>query len=184
MSNRSTRLLVLGLGNVLLSDDGVGPAALALLRRHHRPPVGTLVLDGGTLGLALLPYIEDAESVLLVDAVMADAPVGTLVRLDGNDVGPAVATRLSPHQVGVADLLEGARWHERQPPQLTLLGLVPESLELGIGLSPDVASALPQLVDRIVGEAERLGCGFERADAGRPLSPVLDIADLSLGEAR
>jgi hydrogenase maturation protease len=182
MNSRPIRLLVLGLGNVLLSDDGVGPAAIARLRDEHQPPDGVLVLDGGTLGLSLLPYIEDADAVVLVDAVKADAPVGTVLRLDGDDVGPAVATRLSPHQVGVADLLDGARWHERQPRDLTLLGIVPDSLELGVGLSPAVARALPRLIDRIVGEAARLGCGFEKVATG-PLPPAIDVARVSLGEA-
>ena len=184
MSSRPTRLLILGLGNVLLSDDGVGPAAIALLGRRHQAPPGVRVLDGGTLGLSLLPYIEDAEAVLLVDAVQADAPVGTLIRLDGDAVGPAVATRLSPHQVGVSDLLEGARWRDRQPLQLTLLGVVPDSLELGVGLSPDVARALPHLVHEIVSEAGRLGCEFDMIDAGDLTAASIDIARLSLGEAR
>jgi hydrogenase maturation protease len=180
MSNRATQLLVLGLGNVLLSDDGVGPATISLLRVGHQPPEGVLVLDGGTLGLSLLSYIEDAETVLLVDAVKADAPAGTLVRLDGDDVGPAVATRLSPHQVGVADLLEGARWHERQPRRLVLLGIVPDTFELGVGLSPAVGLAVPELVRHIVAEARRLGCPFVNETASAP--PVqLDIARLSLG---
>ena len=102
------------------------------------------MLDGGTLGLALLPYLEDAESVILVDAVKADAPPGTLVRLAGDDVGPAVATRLSPHQIGVADLLDGAHWRDRYPSRVLLLGMFPESLDLEVGLSPRVAAALPR----------------------------------------
>ena len=126
--NSRTPLLVLGLGNLLLEDDGVGPAALALLAERYEPPVGVQVFDGGTLGLSLLPYVEDAASVILVDAINADEPPGTFVRLDGDEVAPAVATRLSVHQVGVADLLEAARWSDRLPPRLVLLGLVPESM--------------------------------------------------------
>ena len=159
MSER-TALLVLGLGNLLLEDDGIGSAAVALLNERYTPPDGARVLDGGTLGLSLLPYLEDADTVILVDAVKSDAVPGVFVRLDGNDVPPAVATRLSPHQVGVADLLDGARWLGRYPRQLVLLGLVPESMELAVGLSPRVQPALPVLVERIVEEARALGFVF------------------------
>jgi hydrogenase maturation protease len=112
MSDR-TPLIVLGLGNVLLEDDGVGVAAVTLLRDGYDVPAGVRILDGGTLGLSLLPYLEEAEVLILVDAIRADAPPGSFVRLDGDAVPPAVATRLSPHQIGVADLLDGARWLDR-----------------------------------------------------------------------
>src|SRR4030095_11099055 len=76
-------LLILGLGNVLLEDDGVGAAAFSLLLDRFPPPAGVNVLDGGTLGLSLLPYLETADSVILVDAVRADGARGALVRLYG-----------------------------------------------------------------------------------------------------
>ena len=176
-----TPLLILGLGNVLLGDDGVGPAVIARLRESYVAAAGSLLLDGGTLGLSLLPYLEDARAVILVDAVAADAPAGTLVRLEGADVGPAVATRLSPHQVGVADLLEGARWHDREPARLVLLGVVPEAIELGVGLSPAVRRALPRLVDLVIHEAG--ACGFPLAHRAEPAPDSFDIARLLIETA-
>jgi hydrogenase maturation protease len=163
--NERIPLLVLGLGNVLLADDGVGAAAVARLRDAYDWPDNVRVLDGGTLGLSLLPWVEQADTVLLVDAVRTDDPAGTLVRLDGDDVAPAVATRLSPHQIGVADLLDGARWRERYPGRVILLGLVPASIELAVGLTPEVAPALGSLVDRIVEEAGALGFAFRAKSA-------------------
>ena len=150
-------LLILGLGNVLLEDDGVGAAAVALLLDRFDVPEGVRVFDGGTLGLSLLPYVQAADTVILVDAVRADAPPGTLIRLDGDEVGPAVATRLSPHQVGVADLLDGARWLEQYPRRVVLWGLVPASMELAVGLSRPVHASLADLVDRVVDEARCIG---------------------------
>ena len=104
LMNDGNRLLILGLGNALLSDDGVGPAIVARLRDAYVVPPGVQCVDGGTLGLSLLPHLEDAGMVILVDAVAADAEPGTLVRLEGSEVGPAIETRLSPHQVGVAEI--------------------------------------------------------------------------------
>ena len=139
------------------------------------------MLDGGTLGLSLLPYLEAADAVILVDAVRAEGRPGTLVRLDGEDVAPAVATRLSPHQVGVADLLDGARWLGRYPERVVLLGLVPESMDLAVGLSPRVRPALPALVERVVDEARSLGFAFRprSADETLPGPRTVDVARLA-----
>lgn len=154
-------LLILGLGNVLCSDDGVGPAAVAELRRRYRTPADAAVLDGGTLGLALLPHLESARDVILVDAVAGEGPPGSLVDLSGSDVPPAVRERLSPHQIGVADLLQGARWRDRLPARLQLLGIVPATLKTGLGLSPAVRAALPALVRRVAEAAGALGYEFQ-----------------------
>jgi hydrogenase maturation protease len=157
MPDSGSRLLILGLGNLLCTDDGVGPAAAQAIAETRVVPDDVQVLDGGTLGLALLSYLEDAEQAILVDAIDTDAPPGTLVRLEGDDVGPAVAARLSVHQVGVSDLIEAARWRGRIPPTLVLLGLVPESTELGITLSPRVQAGMPALLNAVVDEARALG---------------------------
>jgi hydrogenase maturation protease len=153
-------LLVLGLGNVLCGDDGLGVAAVGLLNRRHAAPAGVDVLDGGTLGLALLSHLTGARRAILVDAVRTGARPGSFVRLEGKMVMPTVLERLSPHQVGVADLLLAAQLIERAPEHLVLLGLVPDALDFGLGLSPAVARRLPDLVERIVSEARALGYEF------------------------
>lgn len=157
VTSRPVGLLILGLGNVLCGDDGLGVAAVRRLQELYDVPDGVSLLDGGTLGLGLLPYIEDSERVLLVDAIRDDGPAGSFVRLSGEDVGPAVAHRLSVHQVGVTDLLDAARWRDRLPVELILLGLVPQSLELSIDLSPPLKARLDDLVERVAEEARRLG---------------------------
>lgn len=151
------RLAILGVGNVLCMDDGLGPAAVERLSRDYVVPDGVAVLDGGTLGLSLLPIIEDSDRVLIVDAIRMDAPPGTLVFLQGGDVLPAVRLRLSVHQVGVADLLDAARMRGALPPALTLLGIVPATMDLGWELSPPVRQALPRLLDAIVDHVRMLG---------------------------
>ena len=176
------RLLVLGLGNLLCGDDGLGAAAVARLERDYEAPDEALVLDGGTLGLSLLPYLEDTEDAILIDAIRDDAPTGALVRLAGDDVGPAVLHRLSPHQVGVADLLDGARLHDRYPRRLVLLGLVPLTLGLGVERSAQVEAKLPRLVDAVVAEARRMGHFFvprtEHAKSIRPDGHVARVFGL------
>jgi hydrogenase maturation protease len=147
-------VVVLGLGNVLCGDDGVGVAAVRALEDCAAP--GVHVIDGGTLGLALLDYFDADRALLILDAIAADAPPGTLVRLEGADVAAAARARLSVHQVGVADLLDAARLTGREPSRLVLLGLVPGSLELAVDLTPPVAARLPDLVAAARAEIERL----------------------------
>ena len=150
-------VLVLGLGNVLLGDDGLGAAAVARVERDYRVPAGVRLEDGGTLGLSLLGLLAESEHVILVDAVRADGPPGTLVRLDGADVTNAVRDRLSPHQVGVADLLDAARLIDSYPSSVTLLGLVPDVIDLAVVRSNAVDRKVDELVAAIVDEVQSLG---------------------------
>jgi hydrogenase maturation protease len=153
-------LLVLGLGNLICQDDGLGVAAVIRLLDHYRPAPGVRVLDGGTLGLALLPTLEAADTVLIVDAIRSDGPPGSLVRLEGEDVAQAAENRLSVHQVGVSDLIGAARWQGSLPGRLILLGLVPGSMDLGLERTPAVEAALPALVDAVRAECAALGYPF------------------------
>lgn len=150
-------LLILGLGNLLLGDDGLGPAAVERLEREFHVPDGVMVADGGTLGMALLALVAQSDHVILADAVQQDAPAGSLVRIEGGDVAPAVRERLSPHQVGVADLLDAARLAACYPQSVTLLGLVPDRIDLSLEKSEAVQKGLNALVEAIVLEASALG---------------------------
>jgi len=156
-AKKAISLLVLGLGNVLLGDDGLGAAAIARIERNYRIPPGVHLEDGGTLGLSLLGLLAESDCVILVDAVRTDSPPGTLVRIDGEDVMDAVRERLSPHQVGVADLLDAARLIDCYPATVTLLGLVPEAIDLSIVRSSSVEARLDELVEAVVREVQSLG---------------------------
>jgi hydrogenase maturation protease len=170
------RLLVLGLGNVLLGDDGLGAAAVTRMERDYRIPPGVQLEDGGTLGLSLLGLLAESERVILVDAVRTGNPPGTLVRIDGEEVMDAVRDRLSPHQVGVADVLDAARLMDCYPASVTLLGLEPDTIELSVVRSSAVEAGLDGLVETIVREVQRLGYPMrpETGSAERDY-PIRDI---------
>jgi hydrogenase maturation protease len=165
-AQRGVPVLILGLGNVLLGDDGVGPLALARLECDYHVPAEVRLVEGGTLGLALLGEITQAEHVILVDAVATGEPPGTLVRLDGEAVGDAVRDRLSVHQVGVADLLDAARLIGCYPRSVVLLGVVPEAIGLGVERTAAVEGAFTALVSAIVREV--MGFGYELVLQPRP----------------
>jgi hydrogenase maturation protease len=157
-------VLVLGLGNVLCADDGAGVAAVHRLRRAYELPASVRVVDGGTLGLDLLAVIAASDRVILVDAVRADAPAGTLVRIAGDDVAPAVYERLSPHQVGVADLLASAALCDRYPGEVVIAGIVPATTALQLGCTPAVAAQIDALVESVIRELRRWGIEPVRRD--------------------
>lgn len=185
MSPDSTgRAVVLGLGNVLCGDDGLGVVAVERLRARFAWPEEVALVDGGTRGLALLSILEAADQVWILDAVRADGAPGSLVRIDGEEVEPALRERLSPHQIGVADLLDALHWRGRWPGQLRVLGLVPEDLSLRLGLSAPVAAGLAALEAALVAEVEGAGHavrpGRIDAAADRPLGDACLAGALGL----
>ncbi len=165
-----TETLVLGLGNILLHDEGIGVWVVEALRRHFEFPERVTILEGGTLGLDLLPYLDGVERLLLIDAVKLGLTPGTLVRLEGTEVPAALDVKISPHQVGVQDLLACARLMGWEPPEIVLRGMEPECLEAGIGFSPSVATALPLLEAKVLDELRCWGVPGRVMDTVLPSS--------------
>jgi len=158
-------LLVLGLGNVLVGDDGLGVVVIDRLTRDFEISDAVHVVDGGTLGLSLLPLLQDFNAAIFVDAVRSgDAPPGTLIRIAGDDVVAAARQHLSVHQIGVADLLDAARLTGSYPSELVLLGLVPADLEIGVGLSASVLLNVPALIKAVVSEIARFGVSLHERE--------------------
>ncbi len=157
----SERSIVLGLGNLLNRDEGLGVQCLDPLRRRLGSVAGLEILDGGVLGLDLLPLVESASTLLLLDAVDARKPPGTLIELAGLEIPLYGRAKLSWHQVTFQEVLELAAMRSRLPERLRLVGIQPADLSIGIELSPAVAAALPALVDRAA--AVLAGWGFKWA---------------------
>ena len=141
--------VVLGLGNTLHSDDGIGPQAIERLRNDARVPGDVSLIEGGTLGLELLTYIWDCSYLLVLDAVDVGQPPGTLVRMSSEELQTLPGTG-SVHQLGVADLLVALRVLANRTPEVVLLGVQPASIEWGTELSPAVAAVLPALTDAAI----------------------------------
>jgi len=148
------RIMLLGLGNLVRSDDGVGVHAVQRLKNDVRLPQGVEVLDGGTLGLQLLPAIEDATHVLAIDAVNTGAEPETVVRFDMSELTPLPGSP-SVHQIGFADLLSALQWKGKFPEHMVLLGVQPEETGWGTELSARVEAALPALTQAAIDELEQ-----------------------------
>ena len=158
-----TETLVLGLGNILLGDEGVGVRVIERLLEQVEFPEEVQVLDGGTLGLDLLPYLEGAARLLVVDAAQARKPAGTLVRLTGREIPIFLdASTVSPHQEGLQDLLAVAALKGYLPEEVVFLGVQVGSLGVSLELSPAVAAQVNPMVERVLEELTRWGIEFER----------------------
>lgn len=145
------------MGNILLEDEGLGVRALESLGRDFELPAGVELLDGGTTGMGLLDDISGRDHVLVLDAVQTGEPPGTLVVMRGDQVPVYFGIRVTPHQLGLADVLATLELSGEQPGSVTVLGMVPQSLEMSLQLSELVRSRLGELVDLAVGELTRLG---------------------------
>jgi hydrogenase maturation protease len=151
------KILVLGIGNLVMTDDGIGVRVVQLLGERYRFPEEVTVLDGGTLGLDLLPRIEEARRLIIVDAVETGEPPGTLVRLSGEEIPQALETKLSPHQMGLKDLLTVASLLDYAPEETVLWGVQPESIEMELRLSAPVEAQLEPLVGKVLEELAAWG---------------------------
>jgi hydrogenase maturation protease len=149
----ASNIVVIGVGNTILSDEGVGVHAARLLESDPRVPAGVTILDGGTLGLELIPYASDASRVLLLDAMNSDDAPGTLARMTGKDLLGTTAGR-SVHQLGVADLIAALFLVSSGPQEIVVFGVQPANTDWGTTLSPAVEAALVPLVDAAVGQIE------------------------------
>ncbi len=139
--------VVLGLGNAIMGDDGAGLVVLDHLRALQFSPEVRFVY-GGVWGLALLADVESAGSLLLLDAVHADAPPGAVVVLEGEAIPRFLSMKISPHQVDVRELLALATLRGALPPRVALVGVQIAQVDLSTDLSPEVQAALPAMRER------------------------------------
>jgi len=160
--------LVIGLGNPIMADDGVGLAALDRLRESWSLPPSVRLVDGGTWGMNLLPLIEDAAEVLLLDAIDWGGPPGEMVVLEREQVPRYLGLKLSPHQVDLREVLALAELRDRLPGKLVAIGLQPARIEMFSGLSPEVEARMDRLLSAII---ERLGRW------GHPAVPLARLAN-------
>ncbi len=147
-------ILVLGIGNPLLGDDGLGVQVVRKLRTLDSLPPAEL-LDGGTAGLYLLPHLEGRSHILVVDAVDFGGTPGQIVRLRPSQVPAQVAMKLSEHQVTFQEVLALMGLMGVEPRELLLLGVQPRSTHWGDPLSPEVQAAIPQVMEEIGSQLAR-----------------------------
>lgn len=166
------KVLILGIGNVLWADEGFGVRCVEVLADTHALPDSVRLLDGGTQGLYLLPFLEEAEALIVFDAIDYGLPAGTMKVVRDGDV-PAFmgAKKMSLHQTGFQDVIATAQLMGYCPPRMVLIGCQPVELEdYGGGLRPAVAARIPEALAIARGVLAEWGVPVA---AGRTDSPLL-----------
>ena len=153
--------LVLGLGNPLVGDEGFGVEAVRRLQARYRFPPEVEVVDGGTLGLRLLPLLEDADRILILDAVAVGARPGSLVQLGWDEVRRRLPVKISPHQETVSEVLALLELRRGAPERFCVLGVQPANLAFATALSPAVEAALEAALERAVDILSEWGSAAE-----------------------
>lgn len=151
------KVVVLGVGNTLLEDEAIGVRAVEELQRRYEVPPEVQVIDGGTAGMELLESLEDLDKLIIVDCVRVGQPPATIIRRVDDEVPNFFRMKISPHQIGISDVLAALTLRERFPKRLALIGIQPKSLECGIELTPEVAAVLPEVVRMAVEELRSFG---------------------------
>ena len=157
-----SKTLVLGVGNLLLTDDGVGIHAIQRLQEIAELPEEVQVLDGGTTGLDLLYHLEGVSRLLIIDAVEIRQKPGTLKRLTGDEVPSYLSLKMSPHEIAIPDLLVAAKLRDLYPEEVVVWGVQPETIDVGVELSAVIAARLDEIVERVLEELENWGIVVRR----------------------
>jgi hydrogenase maturation protease len=156
--------LVLGIGNVLWADEGFGVRAVEALNAGYRFPESVRVMDGGTQGLFLLPYVQAAHKLLVFDAIDFGLPEGTMRLIRDGEVPRYMgAKKVSMHQTGFQEVLASAALLDELPERLVLIGVQPETLDdYGASLCPAIKARIPEALALALGVLNEWGVSWQR----------------------
>jgi len=155
------RVLIGGVGNVLLADDGVGPYVARLLEARYQFEEGVEIADLGTPALDLIDEISGRDAVILVDSVDTDAEPGSVLLYRKADVMQhAPGVRMDPHSPALVETLLSAELFAVAPAEVLLIGVKPKSFDAGCSLSEPVKASLEHVIAEVLGELDRLGIAY------------------------
>lgn len=137
---------VIGLGNILLKDEGVGVHVVNAVRQRYSCSPEVEFIDGGTLGLDLLPLIQGRRNLLLLDAINFGKDPGYIGILNDDEIPSTITAKLSVHHIGLSDVLYAAKLLGDIPPTMRLIGIQPESIEVGLELTERISNKMEQMV--------------------------------------
>ncbi len=142
---------ILGIGNLLLKDEGFGVHVINYLEDNYRLPEEVHLQDGGTAGIYMAPFLEEVDSLIVVDVIGVDAAPGTLHRFNGDELmGANVQMSMSPHQLGLLEILEICKLRNQEPEHVEFIGIVPAEIDTHIGLSEALSGKEIEVAEMVV----------------------------------
>jgi hydrogenase maturation protease len=163
-----SRILVIGLGNILMQDEGVGVRVAELLESRYELPPEVEVIDGGTTGTELFQPMRGKERLIVTDCVSTGDAPGTLVRLADEQVPAFFQTKISNHQLGLSDLLALLAVSGDAPEHVTIIGMVPYHLNNTLGLSEETQLGIEAMLQMLVDELAMAGVTVRRRQEPLP----------------
>jgi len=144
------RITVLGLGNILMQDEGIGVYIANLLKINYKfePPIQ--IIDGGTTGTDLLPYFENSDNVLIIDAVNFEKYPGYIKTIKNDEILVTLTAKISMHHLGLSDVLSVTKLLNIEPSEIYLVGIQPASLELGLEVSDEIKNLSEKILEIIL----------------------------------
>jgi len=158
---------IIGIGNILLQDEGVGVHALNRLMEGYELPDSVNLIDGGTMGLDLLPFVEGSERILFIDAVDFRKEPGSIGIIEDEELPAIVRTKVSPHQIGLSDLLSVLKLLEKGPKSIAVIGIQPERIQTGTELSDTIRGRIDDLLNAIIEKLRQWGIEVKEKDVSR-----------------
>ena len=157
----NNEIVLLGVGNILLTDEGLGVHVVKALKENYTftPPIS--IIDGGTMGMELLTYMQGMKKILLVDAINGGDAPGTVYEFPHKELEQYFTEHISVHEVGMQDILRIRAIQEEPLEDAIVIGVEPESLELGFEPSEVVQRALPEVKDRVLNVLRQWGVQVE-----------------------
>lgn len=167
MENETKKIGILGIGNLLLSDESFGIHVIQYLEQHYLFPDSVTLLDGGTAGIYMAPFLETHDPIFVVDVVnLKDTAAGSLYSFTAEEAknGP-LQPRMSPHQLGILEILDICKLRDVNPETVEFFCVVPESLATGLEMSECVAAQVAKISDLLVQRLQSLGHTIERQES-------------------
>lgn len=160
---QTKKIGILGVGNILLSDEGFGIHLLRYLEEHFHFPPEVELMDGGTAGIYMAPFLEECNPVLIIDIIARDDTPGTIHTFNKTDIkANSMGLRLSPHQLGLLEMVDICELRGAAPEKLFFFTIVPQSLATGLDLSPCLKQQLKPMAQKIINQLGQLGCQIKQ----------------------
>lgn len=146
---KSQKITILGLGNILMGDEGIGVHAVRAFEQRYILPEGVEVVDGGVAGLDLIPFIEGRDKVLMVDAVNSGREPGYIVILENEGIPARLSAKDSMHHFALMDVLSIVRLMDSFPQEICLIGVQPKTVEMGLDMSAEMCEKMESILHHI-----------------------------------
>ena len=144
----SQEITILGIGNIILSDEGFGVRVVEYLQKNFDFPDNVALIDGGTLGIELTQFITGTKKLLIIDSIDGDKEPGTIFHLFGEEIKKHFSEKISAHEIGIQDVLTMLELTGKTIPEVVVIGAQPFSLEAGVELTPQMQKLMPVIAEK------------------------------------